>query len=269
MTEVFGGSGQARSCAIAGTTCLSLLEEGLGAQKRGTWTARSPASCRIHSPLSQPGARREWGRHSACSQHCVTCHSLRPVAVPGVGQRSHLYAEKGTVDWWYWSEGDSPPLSLPAGLLLALPLFTLTGGNGTHTLASTGLSLWPLPIQTTSKGNDGAAGDRVDVLPRDQASEAQPCDRHQYLDRMLRHDGGHFIGRKLRQRLAGPTITKASQTFNTAAWASYNAAFLRQAANRGSLHWGVSNPALCNEAFAGRAKVIPQCHYCMGDMRAF
>lgn len=61
------------------------------------------------------------------------------------------------------------------------------------------------------------------------------------------------------------TITKASRNFEGAAWASYDMAFRRQAANRGSLDWGCVDPALYNEAFAGRAKVVPRCRYCLAD----
>ena len=61
------------------------------------------------------------------------------------------------------------------------------------------------------------------------------------------------------------TITKASRTFESSAWASYNMAYHRQAANRGSLDWGVVDAALYSEAFAGRAKVIPRCRYCLAD----
>ena len=61
------------------------------------------------------------------------------------------------------------------------------------------------------------------------------------------------------------TITKASRTFESSAWASYDMAFRRQAANRGSLDWGLFDAALYNEAFAGRAKQIPRCRYCLAD----
>ena len=61
------------------------------------------------------------------------------------------------------------------------------------------------------------------------------------------------------------TITKASRTFEGPAWASYDMAFRRQAANRGSLDWGVVDAALFSEAFAGRAKAIPRCRYCLAD----
>ena len=64
------------------------------------------------------------------------------------------------------------------------------------------------------------------------------------------------------------TITKASLTFEGPAWASYDMAFRRQAANRGSLDWGTVDAALYNEAFAGRAKVIPRCRYSLADTHA-
>ena len=61
------------------------------------------------------------------------------------------------------------------------------------------------------------------------------------------------------------TITKASRTFECSAWVSYDMAFRRQAANHGSLDWGHVDAALYNEAFAGRAKQIPRCRYCLAD----
>ena len=61
------------------------------------------------------------------------------------------------------------------------------------------------------------------------------------------------------------TITKASRTFESSAWASYDMAYRRQAANRGSLDWGVVDTALYNEAFAGRAKIMSRCRYCLAD----
>jgi hypothetical protein len=64
------------------------------------------------------------------------------------------------------------------------------------------------------------------------------------------------------------TIIKASRTFESCAWATYGMAFRRQAANRGSLDWGVVDDALYSEAFAGRAKVIPCCRYCLADTHA-
>ena len=61
------------------------------------------------------------------------------------------------------------------------------------------------------------------------------------------------------------TITKASRTFEGSAWASYDMAYRRQAANHGSLDWGLVDAALYNEAFAGRAKSISRCSYCLAD----
>ena len=63
------------------------------------------------------------------------------------------------------------------------------------------------------------------------------------------------------------TIVKASRTFEGYSWASYDMAFRRQSANRGSLQWGTVDAALYNEAFAGRAKAIPRCKYCLADTR--
>ena len=60
-------------------------------------------------------------------------------------------------------------------------------------------------------------------------------------------------------------ITKVSRNFEGAAWASYDVAFRRQAANHGSLDWGCVDPALYNEAFAGRAKLVPRRRYCLTD----
>lgn len=61
------------------------------------------------------------------------------------------------------------------------------------------------------------------------------------------------------------TITKASRTFEGSAWASYDMTYRRQAANRGSLDWGIVDAALYNEAFAGRAKLMSRCRYCLAD----
>ena len=44
------------------------------------------------------------------------------------------------------------------------------------------------------------------------------------------------------------TITKASRTFESSAWASYDMAFRRQAANRGSLDWGLIGVVFYSEA---------------------
>lgn len=61
------------------------------------------------------------------------------------------------------------------------------------------------------------------------------------------------------------TIHKASRTFESSAWASYDMVYERQAANWGSLDWGIVYAALYNEAFAGRAKLLSRCCYCLVD----
>ena len=61
------------------------------------------------------------------------------------------------------------------------------------------------------------------------------------------------------------TITRASRNFEGTAWASYDMAFRRQAANLRSLDWGVIDSALYNEAFTGRARLIPRCRFCLAD----
>ena len=61
------------------------------------------------------------------------------------------------------------------------------------------------------------------------------------------------------------TIVRASRNFEGSAWASYDAAYRRQAANNRSLDWAIPDLALYNEAFTGRARVIPRCQFCLSD----
>ena len=61
------------------------------------------------------------------------------------------------------------------------------------------------------------------------------------------------------------TIVRASRTFESTAWAAYDVAYRRQAANSGSLDWGILDAGLYNDAFTGRAKAIPRCTYCLAD----
>ena len=61
------------------------------------------------------------------------------------------------------------------------------------------------------------------------------------------------------------TIVRASQNFKGSAWALYDAAYRRQAANNWFLDWVFPDPALYNEAFTGRARVIPHCQFCLLD----
>lgn len=59
------------------------------------------------------------------------------------------------------------------------------------------------------------------------------------------------------------TIVRASPNFEGAAWASYDAAYWRQATNRGSFNWAPIDPTIYNEAFTGRARLMPRCRYCL------
>ena len=61
------------------------------------------------------------------------------------------------------------------------------------------------------------------------------------------------------------TIARVSRTFESTAWASYDVAYRRQAANRGSLDWGTIDTGLYNDAFTGRAKAIPRCSYSLAN----
>lgn len=61
------------------------------------------------------------------------------------------------------------------------------------------------------------------------------------------------------------TIVRASRTFEGSAWASYDAAYRRRAANLRSLHWAKGNSALFNEAFAGRGKILARCVHCLAE----
>lgn len=47
------------------------------------------------------------------------------------------------------------------------------------------------------------------------------------------------------------SIVRASRQFEDTAWVSYDMAFHRAEANRGSLDWGVPNPGLYSDAFTG------------------
>ena len=60
-------------------------------------------------------------------------------------------------------------------------------------------------------------------------------------------------------------VVRASRNFEGSAWALYDAAYRRQAANNQSLDWVIPDLALYNEAFTGRARVIPRCQFCLSD----
>ena len=61
------------------------------------------------------------------------------------------------------------------------------------------------------------------------------------------------------------TIAKASRNFEGTTWVAYDTAFRRQAANLGTWDWGAIDTGLYNEAFAGRARVLPRCSRCLAE----
>ncbi len=61
------------------------------------------------------------------------------------------------------------------------------------------------------------------------------------------------------------TIVRASRNFEGTAWASYDACYHRQAANRRSLDWSTVDASLYSQAFTGRARIIPRCIHCLRD----
>ena len=89
---------------------------------------------------------------------------------------------------------------------------------------------------------------------------------------MLCHDGSHLSAAYLNKAPHSfaylHIITRASRNFEGTAWASYDIVFQRQAANRHSLEWDIVDTEAYNEAFTGRARVIPRCVYYLGDTHA-
>ena len=61
------------------------------------------------------------------------------------------------------------------------------------------------------------------------------------------------------------TIIKANKNFEGSAWVIYDRCFRRRAAATKSLNWANIDSALYNEAFTGRARVIPRCQSCLSE----
>lgn len=61
------------------------------------------------------------------------------------------------------------------------------------------------------------------------------------------------------------TILRASRCFQGDAWVSYDMTFRRRAANLKSLDWGAMDVLLFNETFAGRAKQLIRCKFCVSE----
>ena len=61
------------------------------------------------------------------------------------------------------------------------------------------------------------------------------------------------------------TIVKCSRDFDGVAWAQYDRAYRRQAAQTKDLHWSRLNPTLFSLCFAGKARRNVACTYCLSD----
>jgi len=61
------------------------------------------------------------------------------------------------------------------------------------------------------------------------------------------------------------TILKAQRSFHGEGWVSYDLAYRRRAAYTKSLEWDKVDFTLFNETFAGRAKVVSRCRFCLSE----
>ncbi len=61
------------------------------------------------------------------------------------------------------------------------------------------------------------------------------------------------------------SIVRAERNYEGCQWVLYDRQYRREALARRDLNWSVPNTRLYNEAFTGRARVIPRCSYCLGD----
>ena len=58
-------------------------------------------------------------------------------------------------------------------------------------------------------------------------------------------------------------IIWAATTFEGTAWVTHDSCYRRRAARLRSLRWSVEDVALTQEAFAGRARVVARCTFCL------
>ena len=61
------------------------------------------------------------------------------------------------------------------------------------------------------------------------------------------------------------SIIKATRNFEGTAWVAYDCQYRREALAKRDLNWSACNARLYNEAFTGRAKVIPHCQHCLSE----
>ena len=76
-----------------------------------------------------------------------------------------------------------------------------------------------------------------------------------------------YLGHSLPRESAGAVsmIIRAERNYEAGRWVAYDRQFRRAALARRDLDWSVSDPRLYNEAFTGRARAIPRCHFCLQD----
>ena len=61
------------------------------------------------------------------------------------------------------------------------------------------------------------------------------------------------------------TILKAANNYEGGNWVAYDRQYRRDMLARQDLNWSIPNTRLYNEAFTGRAKIIPRCPHCLSE----
>ena len=61
------------------------------------------------------------------------------------------------------------------------------------------------------------------------------------------------------------SIIRVERNYDKHRWVAYDRQYRREALARKDLNWSAENSRLYNEAFTGRAKVIPRCSLCQQD----
>ena len=61
------------------------------------------------------------------------------------------------------------------------------------------------------------------------------------------------------------TILNAAHSFEGSTWVAYDRQYRREMLARKDLNWSTPNSRLYNEAFTGRARMIPRCQHCLSE----
>ena len=64
------------------------------------------------------------------------------------------------------------------------------------------------------------------------------------------------------------TIVYASKSFTWDGWVTYDACYRRKASAARSLDWSRIDFNLYNQIFAGRAKTVPRCRFCISELHS-